>query len=129
MGGRRRSRHLSRRPRSNVPTSGTRRKPPGATDTNDAAERHTQHHITKRNVLAKLRVYELAKELGLTNKECIDLCNALGYGVKSHSSSLEPAYADQVRRKAEREGLIRDQQPEDTSKKKSTKKAAAKAPA
>ena len=92
--------------------------------------RHTQHHITERNVLAKLRVYELAKELGLTNKECIDLCNALGYGVKSHSSSLEPAYADQVRRKAKREGLIRDKQPEDTSKKKrAPKKAPAKTPA
>jgi translation initiation factor IF-2 len=78
--------------------------------------------------LAKLRVYELAKELGLTNKECIDLCNALGYGVKSHSSSLDGAYADQVRRKAEREGLIRDEQPveEKPAKKAAAKKAAAK---
>ena len=73
----------------------------------------TGHPRNERNVLAKLRVYELAKELGLTNKECIDLCNALGYGVKSHSSSLDSAYADQVRRKAQREGLIRDQQPEE----------------
>ena len=77
--------------------------------------------------MAKLRVYELAKELGLTNKECIDLCNALGYGVKSHSSSLDGAYADQVRRKAEREGLIRDQQPEEPAKKGSKKAAAAPA--
>ena len=75
--------------------------------------------------MAKLRVYELAKELGLTNKECIDLCNALGYGVKSHSSSLDGAYADQVRRKAEREGLIRDEQPveEKPAKKPAAKKA------
>ena len=81
--------------------------------------------------MAKLRVYELAKELGLTNKECIDLCNALGYGVKSHSSSLDGAYADQVRRKAEREGLIRDEQPveEKPAKKPAAKKAAAKKPA
>ncbi|MFZ4516791.1 MAG: translation initiation factor IF-2 [Microthrixaceae bacterium] len=76
--------------------------------------------------MAKLRVYELAKELGLTNKECIDLCNALGYGVKSHSSSLDGAYADQVRRKAEREGLIRDEQP---AEEKPAKKTAKKAPA
>src|SRR5690349_15596115 len=80
----------------------------------------------ERNVLAKLRVYELAKELGLTNKECIDLCNALGYGVKSHSSSLDGAYADQVRRKAQREGLIREQQPEEPAKKAPAKKAAVK---
>ncbi len=81
--------------------------------------------------MAKLRVYELAKELGLTNKECIDLCNALGYGVKSHSSSLDGAYADQVRRKAEREGLIRDEQPveEKPAKKPAAKKSAAKKPA
>ncbi|MGB3412134.1 MAG: translation initiation factor IF-2, partial [Microthrixaceae bacterium] len=79
----------------------------------------------ERNVLAKLRVYELAKELGLTNKECIELCNALGYGVKSHSSSLDGAYADQVRRKAKREGLIRDQQPEDEKTKKKASAASA----
>ncbi len=82
--------------------------------------------VNERIVLAKLRVYELAKELGLTNKECIDLCNALGYGVKSHSSSLDGAYADQVRRKAEREGLVRDEQP---AEEKPAKKAAKKAPA
>jgi len=51
--------------------------------------------------------------------------------VKSHSSSLDGAYADQVRRKAEREGLIRDEQPveEKPAKKPAAKKAAAKKPA
>ncbi|HEY6531025.1 MAG TPA: translation initiation factor IF-2 [Acidimicrobiales bacterium] len=63
------------------------------------------------------RVYELARELGLTNKETLDLCIALGIGVKSHSSSVVEAQADRVRRKAEREGLIRDQQPEEPEKK------------
>ena len=77
----------------------------------------------ERNVLAKQRVHELAKELGLTNKECMDICDALGYGVKSHSSSLDDAYADGVRRRAKRDGLIREQQPEDPA---ATKKAAAK---
>ncbi|MEM7341897.1 MAG: translation initiation factor IF-2 [Actinomycetota bacterium] len=56
----------------------------------------------------KVRVYELARELGLSNKEVIDLCNDLGVGVKSHSSSIVEAQADRVRRKAEREGLIRE---------------------
>ncbi|MBA3266984.1 MAG: translation initiation factor IF-2 N-terminal domain-containing protein, partial [Acidimicrobiia bacterium] len=59
---------------------------------------------------ARIRVYELARELGLTNKETLDLCSALGIGVKSHSSSIEDAQADRVRRKAEREGLKRDVQ-------------------
>ena len=73
---------------------------------------------------AKLRVHELAKELGLTNKECLDLCLDLGIGVKTHSSSIIDAQADRVRRKAEREGLVRDQQPEEPAK--PVKKAAAK---
>ncbi|MDE0874991.1 MAG: translation initiation factor IF-2 N-terminal domain-containing protein, partial [Acidimicrobiales bacterium] len=59
------------------------------------------------------RVYELARELGLTNDETLDLCDALGIGVKSHSSSIQVAQADRVRRKADREGLIRQVQPPD----------------
>ena len=58
-----------------------------------------------------LRVHELAKELGMTNAETVDLCGKLGVPVKSHSSSLNEAYADMVRRRAERDGLTRDEQP------------------
>ena len=53
----------------------------------------------------KIRVYELARELGISNKETLDLCEALGIGVKSHSSSIVDAQADRVRRKAERDGM------------------------
>ena len=74
---------------------------------------------------AKIRVYELARELGLTNKETLDLCEELGIGVKSHSSSVVDAQADRVRRKAEREGLIRDEQPEEPAPAKATKAAKA----
>ncbi|MHB1496338.1 MAG: translation initiation factor IF-2 N-terminal domain-containing protein, partial [Acidimicrobiales bacterium] len=55
----------------------------------------------------KIRVYELARELGLSNKEGLDLCLSMGIGVKSHSSSIEEAQADRVRRRAERDGLKR----------------------
>jgi len=83
-------------------------------------------------VSSNIRVYELARELGLTNKETLDLSDSLGIGVKSHSSSIVDAQADRVRRKAEREGLIRDEQPPEPkpakkAAKKSTKKAAKKA--
>ena len=61
----------------------------------------------------KIRVYELARELGLTNKEALDMCIDLGIGVKSHSSSIEDAQADRARRKADREGLRRAVQPEE----------------
>lgn len=74
----------------------------------------------------KIRVYELARELGLTNKEALDLCESLGIGVRSHSSSIEDAQADRARRKAEREGLKRDVSPPEPEPAKPAKKAAAK---
>src|SRR5439155_18965963 len=78
------------------------------------------------HLAAKIRVYELARELGLTNKEMLDLAESLGIGVKSHSSSIEEAQADRARRKADREGLRREVQPEEPdTKKKAAKKAAA----
>ena len=77
---------------------------------------------------SKVRVYELARELGLTNAETLELCEKLGIGVKSHSSSIVDAQADRVRRRAERDGLIREEQPpEPAAAKKTTKKAAKKA--
>ena len=77
-----------------------------------------------------MRVHELAKELGMTNAETMDLASALGVPVKSHSSSLNEAYADMIRRRAVRDGLTRDEQPEEpkpakkTARKATTKKAA-----
>jgi len=74
-----------------------------------------------------MRLHELAKELGMTNQEVVDLCGVLGVPVKSHSSSLNEAYADMVRRRAIRDGLTRDEQPEEPkSEKRRTKKSAAK---
>src|SRR5437016_10916394 len=61
----------------------------------------------------RIRVYELARELGLSNKEALDLCERLRIGVKSHSSSIEDPQADRVRRLADAEGLRRHTQPEE----------------
>ncbi len=55
----------------------------------------------------KIRVHELAKELQLTNQQTLDLCLALSIGVKSHSSSIVEAQADRVRRRAEKDGLLK----------------------
>ena len=71
-----------------------------------------------------LRVHELAKELGMTNQETLDLCGKLGVGVKTQSSTIIDQQADRVRARAERDGLKRDVQPEEP---KSVKKAAKKA--
>ncbi|MFM9226590.1 MAG: translation initiation factor IF-2 N-terminal domain-containing protein [Actinomycetota bacterium] len=61
----------------------------------------------------KVRVSELAKELGLTNKEALDLSMSMGVPVKTISSTMEEAQADRVRRRADRDGLRRDVQPEE----------------
>ena len=55
---------------------------------------------------AKVRVYELARELDITNKQVIGLCESLGIDAKSHSSSIVEAQADRVRKKAETDGIV-----------------------
>jgi len=78
--------------------------------------------------LAKnIRVHELAKELGMLNAEMMALCDRMGVGVKSHSSTLIEAQADRLRRRAEKDGLTRPEQPEEPKpvKKTAAKKAAA----
>ncbi|HEY5663266.1 MAG TPA: GTP-binding protein, partial [Ilumatobacter sp.] len=62
----------------------------------------------------------------MTNAEAVDLCEKLGVPVKNHSSSLQEAYADMVRRRAERDGLTRPDQPAEPE---SEPKPATKAPA
>ena len=75
-----------------------------------------------------LRVHELAKELGMSNQETLDLCGKLGVGVKTQSSTIIDQQADRVRARAERDGLKRDVQPEEPKPvKKAAKKAAPKA--
>ena len=79
-----------------------------------------------------MRMHELAKELGMTNAEIMDLSNAMGVGAKSHSSTIIEQQADRLRRRAERDGLTREQQPEEVKPAKKTaakKTAAKKAPA
>jgi translation initiation factor IF-2 len=56
----------------------------------------------------KIRVYELARELGVENQTVLDLCERLKIGVKSHSSSIDDPLADRVRRLADAEGLRRE---------------------
>jgi translation initiation factor IF-2 len=74
-----------------------------------------------------MRVHELAKKLGMTNAEMMALCEVMGVGVKTHSSTLIEAQADRLERRAIRDGLTREEQPEEPKpvKKSAAKKAAA----
>lgn len=60
-----------------------------------------------------IRVHELAKELGMTNAEMFALCETMGVGVKSYSSTMIAAHADRLRQRAQRDGLTRPEQPAD----------------
>ncbi|MEN8135030.1 MAG: translation initiation factor IF-2 [Thermodesulfobacteriota bacterium] len=54
--------------------------------------------------MAKVRVYTLAKEAGIEGKELAEKLIDMGYDVKSHSSSIDEADAEEVRQKL---GLIK----------------------
>ena len=43
--------------------------------------------------MQKIRIYELAKELGVTNKSILSELSKLGIEGKTHSSSIEPELA------------------------------------
>ena len=47
--------------------------------------------------MAKVRVYEVAKELGVPAKEIIERLKAVGVDVKSHSSSIDESVAAQLK--------------------------------
>ncbi|MBX3272023.1 MAG: translation initiation factor IF-2 [Sandaracinaceae bacterium] len=46
----------------------------------------------------KVRVYEVARELGMNNRELLGRIQSLGIQVRNHMSALEPAEVDRVRR-------------------------------
>jgi len=76
----------------------------------------------------KIRIYELARELGVENEVVLELANELKIGVKSHSSSIEDPMADRVRRLADTKGLRQaPAEPEPAPKKAPAKKTVKKA--
>jgi hypothetical protein len=66
-------------------------------------------HVARRGSRRKLiRVYELARELGVTNGVILDLAQPLGIKILSHSSSIDDASADRIRRLADVQGSRSD---------------------
>lgn len=63
--------------------------------------------VTLRNLnMAKQRIYELARELGLDNKVLLDMCEKMGiYGKSSHSNTLSDEEADKIRRNVLRKAV------------------------
>ncbi len=51
------------------------------------------------HAMSRVRVYELAKDAGLKSKELADKLIAMGYPIKSHSSTVDDDMAADIRRK------------------------------
>ena len=73
-------------------------------------------------LLGKMKIHEIAKELGLTSKDVIAKANELGMDIKSHLSSVEDADAEKIRnsfniKKKESEVKTEKKQKENRSKK------------
>jgi translation initiation factor IF-2 len=62
--------------------------------------------VGQKESMSKIRIYELAKELGVENKVVLSMVARLGItGKSSHSSSLEAEEADQIRREIIRNAI------------------------
>ncbi|MSZ37445.1 MAG: translation initiation factor IF-2, partial [Actinobacteria bacterium] len=72
----------------------------------------------------KVKVSDLAKSLGMTNVEMLELCKANNVAAKTPQSTLVEAFVPMLKRKAQLAGLVRDVVVEEE---KPVKKAAAKA--
>ena len=49
--------------------------------------------------MAKIRVHELAKEIGIPSKEMVDILQNLGMNVKNHMSTMEDTQAKWVKKR------------------------------
>src|SRR2546430_17735519 len=47
--------------------------------------------------MAKMRVHQIAKELGLASKDAVDMLTKLGVDVRNHASTIEDADAAKLR--------------------------------
>ena len=70
--------------------------------------------------MAKIRVHELAKELGLQSKDLVVTLQELGLNVKNHMSTMEESQVDWVKKQLS-SSKEENVQPEPQNKTKSTK--------
>ena len=54
--------------------------------------------------MTKMRVHELAKELGMDNKELVDILQKKNVEIKNHMSTIEDNVADEIRREVSQKG-------------------------
>ena len=69
--------------------------------------------------MGKIKIYDLAKELGLTSKEVIEMAQKLNIEAKSHLSSLEDEEVKKIRENMSKEKPAKKEEKKSTTEKKS----------
>jgi translation initiation factor IF-2 len=67
--------------------------------------------------MAKIRIYQLAKELGMTNEELLELLDQMGVPYKSHASTLSEEDAEAVRELVKEQRGLQEKQAEEERRK------------
>ena len=81
------------------------------------------------NILAKIKIHEIAKELGLVSKEVVAKAQELGIEVKNHMSAVTEEQAEQIKnslKKGESKEAKKESKPSKTSEPEKEKKKAEK---
>lgn len=73
--------------------------------------------------MSKVRIYDLAKEMGVTPKELANRIKKMGYDIRSHSSTLSEEDAQAVKHRLEAEGWPKEKQVQEETPLESSKKA------
>ena len=60
--------------------------------------------------MAKIKIYELAKELNVDNKVVIDMANKVGINVKSHLSAIEESEVDKIKFALEKKNNVKKEE-------------------
>ncbi len=71
--------------------------------------------------MSKVRIYDLAKEMGVAPKELANRIKKMGYDIRTHSSTLSEEEAKEIKDRLEAEGWAKGKEPqEDRPKKEET---------
>ena len=73
------------------------------------------------DLMAKQRIYELAKQLGLNNKVLVDKAKELGFNIKNHMSSLSDTEVNELKNKVKPSTPAKSQNDEKKTEKKDNK--------
>src|SRR5262245_48280217 len=70
-----------------------------------------EHRLQQTKEKEKVRVFALARGLGVDSKTIIDICKGLGFDVKSQLASLEPEQVDALKQRLARGAKVPGESP------------------